>query len=383
MDLADFIEQNLAILVRDWVEYAREISREDRLVSEERLSEEQLRNSAVALLSGIAADMRTHQNAFQQLAKSRGAGAPSGFNDAAHQHADDRLAHGFNVNEVVAEFRALRATVLRHWQESSPEGPTAFQAMIRFNEAIDQMLAESVRKHVERSTHIRDLFASVLAHDLRSPLGAIVNSPELLLHDEGLSANGVRAVANVQRGSRRMKRMIEDLLIFARTRFGKALPVSCTSQDLGRICSDAAEEVSATWPEADITVTLRGDLRGSWDGGRLGQLVTNLLVNAVRYGSGPVTLAVAGKDGGVTLIVGNQGNPIPSSALPTLFDPLTRASALERSGTAAGMGLGLYICRGIASVHQGTIGVESTETGTFFTVRLPSLPARNDAADAR
>lgn len=372
MSLADYIEANFLELIDDWVEYARQITLKDNS-----LSEEQLRNSAADLLSGIVADMRTSQSAEEQKAKSRGDGfgLQSGFDDAAHHHADARLAHGFDINQVVAEFRALRATVLRRWQGRSPDVAAGFEDMIRFNEAIDQMLAESVRRHAQRTTRIRDLFSGVLAHDLRSPLGAILNSAELLLHDEGLSATSVKGVANIQRGSRRMKRMIDDLLVFSRTRLEEALPVTFTPQDMGRICSDAVDEVRASWPDAHIRLWLNGDLRGAWDGGRLGQLVTNLLVNAVRYGNGAVSVNVAGGGGQVSVAVENEGDPIPAHALPTLFDPLTRASPPVRNGTAAGMGLGLYICRCIATAHRGTITVESTENGTRFCLSLPASAA--------
>jgi signal transduction histidine kinase len=102
--------------------------------------------------------------------------------------------------------------------------------------------------------------------------------------------------------------------------------------------------------------------------------VVNLLSNAVRYGSGLVIVEAENHGDQTTLIVSNEGNPIPEHALPTLFDPLTRASLPNRTGTAAGIGLGLYICRCIAAAHQGAITVESTECGTAFTVRLPRCP---------
>lgn len=368
MRLAEFIESDLEGLVDEWAAYALAIS-----VEGSRLSESQLRNSASEILTSIVADIRHTQNAAQQESKSRGEGrdAGSAFNHAAQLHADDRLSHGFDINDVVAEFRALRATVLRRWQTSSPGGAAAFQEMIRFNEAIDQVLAESVRQYAQRTARIRDLFAGVLAHDLRSPLGAILNSTEVLLHDEGLSPASVRAAAFVQRGGARMKQMIDDLLIFTRDRLGDALPVSLTRQDLGRICSDAADEVRASYPDAVIDLHLTGELTGRWDGSRIGQLVVNLLVNAVRYGSGKVDVESAGDGEHVTIAVSNEGNPIPARAIPTLFDPLTRANMPDRSGTAAGMGLGLYICRCIATAHQGTITVASTEHGTRFTVRMP------------
>lgn len=372
MNLADFIDANIHALVDDWAEYALAISQE-----ESQLSESQLRNSAVDILTAIAVDMREPQNAAQQEIKSRGEkDAPySRFNHVAHLHAEDRLSHAFGINDVVAEFRALRATVLRRWQKVSPAGAIAFQDMIRFNEAIDQVLAESVRHYVQRTERIRDLFSGVLAHDLRSPLGAILNSSEVLLHDEGLSPAGIRALAFVQRGAGRMKQMIDDLLIFTRTRLGDALPVSFTPQNMGRICSDAVDEVCASYPDALIDLRFDGDLRGRWDGGRIGQLIVNLLTNAVRYGSGQIVVEAHAHDGQVSAVVANEGNPIPERALPTLFDPLTRATSPDRSGMAAGMGLGLYICRCIVSAHQGTISVESSERGTRFTVQIPCSPS--------
>ncbi|WEY41371.1 sensor histidine kinase [Paraburkholderia sp. SUR17] len=372
MKLADFIEADLDGLIDAWAEYALAISQEDTL-----LSESQLRNSAAEILTAIAADMRTAQNATQQEAKSRGDDrAPqSEFNRVAHHHAEDRLAHGFGINDVVAEFRALRATVLRHWHTTSPEGAAAFQEMIRFNEAVDQVLAESVRHYAAQTERSRDLFNGVLAHDLRSPLAAILNAGEVLLHDNGLSSSSVRAIAFVQRSATRMKQMIDDLLIFTRARLGDTLPISFASQDIGRICGDAADEVRASYPDATIDVRLAGDLRGRWDGARIGQLMVNLLTNAARYGSGGVVVEADGREGHVTIVVSNEGNPIPEKALPTLFDPLTRANSPERSGSAAGIGLGLYICRCIVRAHQGTIAVASSERGTSFTVHMPCSPS--------
>ncbi|WP_250442026.1 sensor histidine kinase [Caballeronia sp. AZ1_KS37] len=372
MSLADFIEADLSGLIDDWTRYALVLSQE-----ESQLTEAQLRDSAADILRAITTDMRETQSAGQQETKSRGdkEEPDSAFNRVARLHAEDRLSHGFSIDDVVAEFRSLRATVLRRWQETSPTGAEAFQEMIRFNEAIDQVLAESVRHYAHRTERIRDLFAGVLAHDLRSPLGAILNAGEVLLHDEGLSVGGARAVAFVQRGAMRMKHMIDDLLIFTRTRLGDALPVSFTPQDMERICRDAADEVRASYPNARIELRLAGELRGRWDGSRLSELLANLLTNAVRYGTGPIVVEATGHDGQVTLVVSNEGNPIPERALPTLFDPLTRAGPADRRGTAAGMGLGLYICRCIAIAHQGTIGVASSENGTSFTVCLPCSPA--------
>lgn len=179
-----------------------------------------------------------------------------------------------------------------------------------------------------------------------------------------------------------MKQMIDDLLIFTRTRLGDTLPVSFTPQDLGRICNDAIDEVCASYPDARIRLRVSGEVRGRWDGSRLGQMVVNRLTNAVRYGAGEIAVEVEGSNDRVTLVVANEGNPIPEQLLPTLFDPLTRASSPDSRGTAVGMGLGLYICRCIASAHQGTIDVESSASGTRFTVSLPREAASSHSSRA-
>lgn len=369
MTLSDFIEANLDGLIHDWTEYARVVS-----PANNRLSEEQLRNSARELLTGIAADMRGAQNLAQQLAKSRGerADADPVFNGIGRGHADDRQSQGFEIRALVAEFRALRASVLRRWSQTAQSDAAAFDQMIRFNEAIDQMLAESVDQFAKRTERIRDLFAGVLAHDLRSPVGAILHSAYVLLRDDNLSPTSMRAGANIQRSADRVKVMIDDLFVFTRTRLGDSLPVEPTQQDLGRICLGAVDEVCAASPDTQIEVKLTGELAGTCDGARMNQLVVNLLTNAVQHGSGAIRLAGAGDGEHITLTISNAGSPIPAAALPTLFDPLTRGGpSAEHKRCSPGMGLGLYICRCIASAHGGTIAVESGESGTVFTVQVP------------
>ncbi|MFY1889113.1 sensor histidine kinase [Achromobacter xylosoxidans] len=373
MDLADFIEANLEALIDDWAEYAMVLNQ-----GKHRLTAVELRNSGAELLTRVAANMRQAQTPLQQRQKSHGAKREqdSAFDTVSMLHADDRLSQGFGINEVLAEYRALRASVLRRWEHSALAGPQAFQEMIRFNEAIDQGLTESVRQFSERTERIRDLFAGVLAHDLRSPLGVLLNSAEILSRDRNLSPASIRATSYVQRSAVRMKWMIDDLLVFARTRLGSVLPVALSEQDLARICRHAAEEIGALYPEAVIRVECPENLIVRCDPGRIGQLLFNLLSNAARYGAGEIELtAMAEPAGWVWLEVANEGPPIPRRALPTLFDPLTRASsATGRTGMAAGIGLGLYICRCIATAHQGVIDVRSGEDRTVFTLRMPVAP---------
>ncbi len=372
MSLSDFIEANLDELVEDWAEFAGHLMR-DGLP----LTPRELQNSARHMLQRLAVDMRTHQTSAEQEAKSRGenGGGAADVTAVAHEHADDRLSQGFALNDLVAEFRALRATVLRRWQRTSTDQSTAFAEMVRFNEVMDHALAESIRQYALRVTKTRDRFAGILAHDLRSPLGAIANSSELLMRDENLSSASIKAVANIQRSATRMRRMVDDLLDFTRTRLGDTLPVDIASQDAGRVCSNACEEVHASYPQANIGMSFEGDLSGHWDADRLSQLIVNLLVNAIQHGSGSVRLFARDEGENISIDVENEGNGIPRHMLANIFDPLTRTYSLpEQRGTAAGIGLGLYICKCIAQAHRGSIGVTSLNTITKFTVVLPRVP---------
>lgn len=196
-------------------------------------------------------------------------------------------------------------------------------------------------------------------------------SAHVMQQDENLSPASTKAAANLQRSAERVKLMIDDLFVFTRTRLGDALPMEASPQDLHRICHNAADEVRASNPDASIEVRTTGELSGTWDGARINQLVVNLLTNAVHYGSGTVLVAATGDDQRVRLAVANEGSPIPKSAFPTLFDPLTRGPHAKEAKASRGMGLGLYICRCIAHAHSGKIAVESNERETVFTVELP------------
>jgi signal transduction histidine kinase len=177
MSLPDFIEANLDALVEDWTEFAAQL-----IGQGEQLTVDQLQNTARQMLQRVAADMRLSQSGDLQKAKSRGesGGGTADVTNAALGHADDRREHGFTLDHLVAEFRALRATVLRRWQQTPLDMPGALEEMVRFNEAIDQLLTESVRQYSLRVGQTKDRFVGVLAHDLRSPLGTITNSTAVL-----------------------------------------------------------------------------------------------------------------------------------------------------------------------------------------------------------
>ncbi|RQV69620.1 sensor histidine kinase [Burkholderia cenocepacia] len=321
MTLADFIEANLTDLVQDWTDYAKAIAAQGHP-----LTQTQLRDAGAEILRAIAANMRIPQSAAQQQAKSHGSRDPSSaFNLTAGSHANLRVVQGFDINDVVAEFRALRAAVLRRWARSQPTPSVEMlDELTRFNEAIDQAVAESVRAHSTRVDHGRDLFVAVLAHDLRSPLGAITNSADVLRHAHCAPESSRKMVAVVERAATRMQAMLDDLLVFTRTRLSDALPLRLEPVDLHALVAEAAAELRCSFPAIELDLQLIGPLAGSWDRRRVLQLLVNLLVNAARYGDGRISLGAHAGSGRLMITVFNTGQPIPPELLPTLFDPLTR-----------------------------------------------------------
>ena len=293
-----------------------------------------------------------------------------------------RQLAGFDLVQLFAEFRALRASVMAFWKRSGEASATqaSLDEVTRFNEGMDQALAESVERYSSEMEASRDMFLAVLGHDLRGPLSGIGMST-LVLAKPGLTdAARQQAAARIKRACAEMRGLITDLLEYTRTRLGAGMPMERVDCDLGAVCEDALEAIRTGFPERQFVQTLSGDLSLQADAPRLRQALSNLLANAVQHGDmhTPITLRAAGEADAVVLQVGNAGEPIAAELLPTVFEPLVRApnaasQSLDRSKTS--LGLGLFIVREIVLGHGGTIEVQSSiETGTVFSVRLPRTP---------
>jgi signal transduction histidine kinase len=376
MRLADFILSNVEAILAEWERFARS------LTPGSAMNVVALRDHAEDILRGTARDMLSTQSVRERSEKSKGRGSEGkesdGLDRASNDHALDRLGSGFNLIDVVAEYRALRASVLRLWRENAHEADDRdLEDLTRFNEAIDQSLAEAVRSFTNRVDESRELFLATLGHDLRTPLTAIIVSAELLARSGQLDAENEQLTAQMVSSGKVMAGMIRDLLDFTRTRLGAGMPVSAAPLDLKSLGLEVLEEFRAAHPERPIRFDWSGNTAGEWDAARLRQVLSNLIANAVEHGEpgSPIEMSARGEDADVLLTVTNRGPVIPLSALPTLFDPLmqieSHASAPGRRAST-GIGLGLYIVREIVMAHGGTIGVTSSEvTGTVFTVRLP------------
>jgi signal transduction histidine kinase len=371
MKLSRFIDEHIEEILVEWESFAR-----TQLPAATGMSALALRDHAEQILKTLAADIETEQSAREQYEKSKGMG-PEDAESAASTHGTLRQFSGFTLPQLIAEFRALRATVLRLWlprvkqvtEETSND-------MVRFNETIDQALAESAVTYSDETARTRDIFLAILGHDLRTPLAAMAMAGDYLTIPEVGTARTVEVGTQVRRSTATMIAMVNDLLEYARTQLGGEMPITRTQADVKEICQAALHDASATHPDCPFEFNASGDLTGAFDTGRLQQVITNLLTNAAQYRGGqhPVTISAEGESDTVVVQVRNFGTVLPQESLQAIFNPLVQLSMEHEQGRrpSTSLGLGLFIAREVTEAHGGKITADSDEhSGTVFTVRLP------------
>ena len=379
MNFSAFIEANLDVLVAEWEAFARTL-----VPAATSMSDLALRNHSRGILLAIVQDMQTSQTDAERATKAtRAELLPAASRTIAAAHGALRHTAGFDLAQLVSEFRALRASVLALWRRSEithGEVP-AIEEIARFNEAVDRALGESVECYSIAVAASRDMFLAVLGHDLRSPLQAIELSSYLLGAAALADEKRLKAALRVKRSSKEMGRLITDLLEFTRTRLGRGIPIKRTACDLGQVCEEALDAVRASEPDQQFVLQLSGDLQFQGDRMRLLQVLSNLLNNAAQHGdsNAPVSLSAHGEAEAIVLGVANFGMPIPPDALTLIFEPLVQGPADMsdvRRHSQTSLGLGLFIVREIVLGHDGTIEVQSSaDSGTAFTIRLPRAGA--------
>lgn len=370
--LADFIRQNEPAIIKEWIDFAR-----TRSPASDGMSKLALQDHIVDILRCFSTDLESAQTPAEQFDKSRGMDDEDGpfRRSAAEIHAALRLADGFDIDQMVSEYRALRASVVKQWAAHATLVEMDIEDLTRFNEAVDQAVAESVAHYTTTINNSRNLFLGVLGHDLRNPLSAASMGARWMERSKGTDpAKQAVVVSQLIKSTDRATRILDDLLDLTRSSFGTEIPVSKSQTDLATLSETIAEELRSIHPNRIIDVTFEGDTTGDWDAGRLGQTLSNLMGNAIQYGddSSAVTTTIKGTDRAyVEVSVHNSGSPIPADVQKTIFQSWTRAR-VEGPGRHPHLGLGLYIARLIAEAHGGEIAVTSTqEAGTTFTFRLP------------
>jgi signal transduction histidine kinase len=376
MTLAKFINENIDAILTEWEGFALTLQ-----PAAEIMTALALRNHAKEILLAMARDLDAAQTDAQQADKSKGwAPVLEGKETAAATHGALRHLVGFDLRQLAAEYRALRASVLKLWREhqSTLEDPMLTE-ITRFNEAVDQALAESVARYSDEVARSRDTFLAILGHDLRGPLSAVSMSAHYLAIPGRVGTEALPALVRIKQSVLTMSLMIRDLLEYTRTRLGKGIPVTPLAYDIGHVCEAAHDEVQAAHPDCVFDLEMSGDLHAQIDPARLGQVLSNLLNNAIQYGAKglPITMSSHGETDTVVIEVMNQGPAIPADALQVIFNPLVQVRAEHMPAAdplSTSLGLGLFIAQEIVKGHGGTLRVESSATeGTVFTIVLPRI----------
>jgi signal transduction histidine kinase len=384
MRLAAFIRANPRPIIAEWENFARSL-----VPAAEGMSPLSLRNHINYILDFIADDIDSSQTESEQITKSRGEKPKDAVNSVAEIHAALRQAGGFNMDQMVSEYRALRASVTKLWVAQASEVTNeGIEDLIRFNESIDQAMTESISYYSRKLDHSRHLFLAILGHDLRNPIGAMLMSAQLAEKIGVLNERQKMLMTQVVESADRATSILDQLLDLTRARLGSGMQLIREPMDMAFASRQLVDEMRALHPGRSITLDISGNTEGEWDKPRIGQVLSNLIGNAVQYGFKDLPIGVTIKGGlkDVLVSVHNDGVPIPRDTIRVMFDSLIRGPSDE--GESTNLGLGLYITKEIVAAHGGMVGVTSSEKdGTTFTARLPrsagaAISGQDEAAAA-
>jgi signal transduction histidine kinase len=366
MRLAPFIRENERPIVEHWETFARTL-----VPASDDMSPHTLRNHIKDILAFVADDIESSQADSEQEKKSEEKKPKNTEHSAAEIHASLRQAGGFSLDQMVSEFRALRASVIRLWEAQLTEATKAdISDLIRFNESIDQAITEAIAYYTKTIDHSRDLFLAILSHDLRNPIGAMKMSAQLTLNIGPLNERQKMLVSQITTSAGRAVEIINHLLDLTRARLGSGLQVIKKDMDMAFVSRQLVDEMRAMHPSRTFQLEISGETEG------IGQVFSNLLGNAVQYGFKdlPIDVTIKGEPEAILVSVHNDGVPIPPDAVGGIFDSLTRGGGEKSAdeGESTNLGLGLYITKQIVCAHGGRVGVTSSEkAGTTFTALFP------------
>jgi two-component system, sensor histidine kinase and response regulator len=312
---------------------------------------------ALALIDVQMPGMDGYELAEILRGNPRTSGIPLIFMTAAAQERT-RAFRGYQAGAVDFLNKPINPDILRGKVE-------VFAQLFAQKKQIQQRMEE-----LRDALQMNELFISVLGHDLRTPLSAVMNGAELIQHlgkDDKVNDIACRIFSSAER----MENMVSQLLDVAKIRSG-GIALTKAHADLREVGERIVGEMEQVAPDCDIRLRCVGETQGFFDPDRMAQIVSNLVSNAVQHGDGgcPVEICVDGTDGErVCVRVRNQG-VMPPHMLENVFKPYY--SAGEKPGSRSGLGLGLYIVKEFVTAHKGSVSVESsTENGTVFEVALP------------
>lgn len=276
----------------------------------------------------------------------------------------------------------IRATERRKYERDLLAARTAAVSAANelrdLNTTLGQRVAEEVKERLSaegfllderHNATLREQFIAVLGHDLRNPLASIAGGLRLLARTP-LNERALVVTALLEKSVARMTELIDAVMDFARGRLGGGLSLSRVTCDIEPVLIHVLDEFRASWPDRIIEAEFALGAPVNCDPGRLSQLVSNLVANAITHGAadGPVRVQALFEGEDLVISVANFGDVIGEAALKRLFQPFARA---EGRPSQQGLGLGLYIAAEVAHAHGGELTVASAIEETRFTLRIP------------
>jgi signal transduction histidine kinase len=380
LQVAALLESRKEQVVEKWT---RRVLEDPEVPEAERLPEPELRDHVPALIDRIVRLLRecaTH-------GKGESAGRKLGHDHSAREHADQRAQNAYSLGATLRELSHLRVSIMDVCDDAGVVLARDTARLI--HTAIDEgtktaatEIAHIVRiandeaaEVVQREAQFRERFIAILGHDLRQPLAGISFNANALLKQEALPEGHHRIIRRIATTAKRMSAMVDELLDFARSRPGGGIAIAPVATDLRDLVQRACEEAEAAFPDRTVNVSVDGDTRGEWDPARLGQVLANVIGNALTHSPRDTLVTARLRDLGPRVVFevtnANLGAPIPAEAIPSLFDPFRRGAQVSTDPRSKGLGLGLFIAREIVQAHGGAIRATSGPDGTTFVVDLP------------
>jgi sigma-B regulation protein RsbU (phosphoserine phosphatase) len=275
--------------------------------------------------------------------------------------ATDRRRYEREILELQAQTEAARRELAKANEELEDRVRTLVEERLAAQES---MLAQ------KEASELREHFIAVLGHDLRNPLASIKSGLRMLAK-EPISEKAQRVLKLMDGSADRMAGLISDVMDFARARLGSGIAIHATDgSGLEAELRQVIDEVRTAHPDREIMATIGLQTSASCDPARIGQMVSNLLGNAVTHGDEdqPITVRAISDTATLEIAVSNGGKPIPKNIQDRLFHPFFRGEPADRK---EGLGLGLFIASEIAKSHSGSLDVISNEDSTTFIFQMP------------
>lgn len=309
----------------------------------------------------------------------------------AYYSEDQHILEGYGSGAVDYLHKPVNPQILRskvavfaELHRKSLDAIAANRALIELNETLEQRVAERTEE-LGQANRLKDEFLAMLGHELRNPLAAITNAVRVV-HRSGSDATRTAwAIGLVDRQTKNLRRIVDDLLDVARVTIGK-IDLRKEPIDVAQIVGPAVDVVRPMLNgehEIQVELSEAAPLRVDADLTRLEQCIVNLLLNAIKFtpGARQIKISVAREGCEAVIAVSDNGVGIAPDLLGRVFDLFTQADrTLDRA--QGGLGIGLFICRRLVELHGGTLAArsEGLGKGATFSIRLPILHEANAEA---